>query len=582
VASFGSAQNETLTERRRLASLPVRLALLVSAWAALYGATTLVLATRRHLWFDELVTYYVVRQPSVGDVLDVLRSGAEPLPPLFYLVTRGSTELFGDGPVGMRLPGLLGFLLACVCVFAFVARRSTPLHGVIAMFVPLVTATYGFAVEARPYGLYLGFAAAALLCWQLRADGTGGLAAAVGLGCFLALATASHYYAVFVLVPILLGEAVRSRARRQLDLSVLVALAAAFVPLLLAAPFLRAAHGLSATFWAKPHLDSAIDWFGWLLRSPAIPRDRLSVGEATAFVVVSLLVALYLLLATLPARAASAFRGARADIVLIIAGAALAVAAALSERHLTWVAGVGLVGAALGVVRLARRRGTRHPRPPAHEVVAAASFALLPLLCVVSAAVFTGAYVHRYALAAVIAPAILLPLALHRLDTPRALLSRVVAVATIAFFVLVFADTYKEITVDRRDERDSIGLLRRVEQERGLPVAVSHPHASLGFARYAPPDVTARMIALVSPEAADRFVGSNSTEIVQLALDGITPLRMERFEDYLASNRPFVLLFTAYLRDWLRPALEANGRRLRVLGAENGWTVYLVEPRRTS
>jgi hypothetical protein len=450
------------------------------------------------------------------------------------------------------------------------------------MFVPLVTAAYGFALEARPYGLFLGFSAAALLCWQLRSDGTGGLAAAVGLGACLALASASHYYAVFVVVPIALGEAVRSRQRRRLDAPVLVALAAAFVPLLLSAPFVRAAHGLSATFWAKPHLDSAVDWFGWLLLSPAIPRDRLSVGEATAFVVVSLLLALYLLLAPLPARAASGLRGARADLVLIIAGAALGVAAALSDRQLTLVAAVGLVAAAFGVARLARRRGSRQPRPPAHEVVAAASFALLPLLCVVSAAVFTGAYVHRYALPAVIAPAILLPLAVHRLDTPRGLLSRAVAVAAIAFFVLVFTDTYKEITVDRRDERDSIGLLRRVEQARGLPVAVSHPHASLGFARYAPPDVTARMVALVSPEAADRFVGSNSTEIVQLALAGRTPLHIERFEDFVATNRPFVLMFTGYFRDWLRPALRADGRRLREVESEYGWTVYLVEPRRGS
>jgi hypothetical protein len=582
VTSYGSARGEILAQPGRLAWLPARLALLVAAGAAVVGAATLVLAVRRHLWFDELVTYYVVRQPSVGDVLDVLRSGAEPLPPFFYLVTRGSTELFGDGPVGMRLPGLLGFALACACLFAFVARRSTPLHGVIAMFVPLVTAAYGFAVEARPYGLFLGFSAAALLCWQLRSDGTGGLGAAVGLGCCLALASASHYYAIFVVVPLALGEAVRSRLRRQLDLPVLVAFAAAFVPLLLSAPFVRAAHGLSATFWAKPHLDSAVDWFGWLLISPAIPRDRLNDGEATAFVVVSLLLALYLLLAPLRVRASSASRGARADVVLIVAGAAFAVAAALSARHLTVLAGVGLVGAALGVARLARRRGSLHRRPPAHEVVAAASFALLPLLCVVSAALFSGAYVHRYALPAVIAPAILLPLAVHRLDTPRALLSRSVAVVAIAFFVLVFADSYKEITVDRRDQRDTIGLLRRVEQERGLPVAVSHPHASLGFARYAPPDVNARMIALVSPEAADRFVGSNSTEIVQLALAGITPLRIERFEDYVATNRPFVLFFTGYFRDWLRPALRADGRRLRELESEHGWTVYLVEPRRAS
>jgi len=545
-------------------------------FVALYAATTLVLATRRHLWFDELFTYYIVRQPSIGDVLDVLRTGVEPLPPFFYLLTRGSIELFGDGPVGMRLPGLIGVLLACVSLYILVSRRSTRLHGVLAMFVPLVTTAYSFAPEARPYGLVLGLSAAALLCWQLRCDGVGGLWPVAGLAASLTLAVASHYYAVFVLVPIALGEAVRARTRRELDLPVIGALATALVPLALAAEFIRAAHDLSSTFWAKPELSSSVDFFGWLVRTPAVPPERVSTGEAAAFSLVAIGVALYLLLAPLRTPRVRAIR-VRRELALIGAGVLVAAGAAAHHRDLTLLAWVGLLVAAAGIVGLVRRRGTGIDAPPAYEVVAAGAFALLPLVCVVVAGAITGAYVHRYALPAVIAPAVLLPLAVHRLDPPRVVAPTLV-VLTAAFFGAVFLDDYDTITIDRRDERVLATLVSRAADEFELPVAISHPHAALELSRYGPRAVTTRMLNLAGPAEARRFVDSDSTELALLELDPLAPLDVEPFETYIRSNRAFVLLWKPYFRDWLRPALEAEGRSLRPIRVEHGWTLYRVAP----
>jgi Dolichyl-phosphate-mannose-protein mannosyltransferase len=552
--------------------------LAVGAFAVLYASTTLVLAVRKHLWFDELFTYYIVRQPELGDVWRVLRTGVEPLPPFFYLVTRASTAVFGDGPIGIRAPELLGILLACSCLFVVVARRSTPLHGLIAMFVPLVTEAYAFAPEARPYGLVLGFSAAALLCWQVRTDGSGA-AAVVGLALALGLATASHYYAVFVLVPLAAGEAVRAAGRRRVDLPVVGALAVAILPLALAVPFIRAARELSSTFWAVPHLVSSVDFFGWLLRTPAIPPQRLSGDEASVLVLGALAVAVYLVAA--PLRAVPAASRRRLDAILVAAGSLLAAGAALSSRDLTLVAVAGLAAAAVGVVRLAHRRGSPRPPLPLHEVVAVAGFAFLPLLCVLVGDAFTGAYVHRYAIAAVIAPSVLLPLALHRLDGPSHVVSRVVAVLAAVFFLVAFRSEYRDISAARRDQRDSIELLRRIERDRSLPIVISHPHEALELARYAPPRLTARTLALASPAAAVRFVGSDSTERALLALAPLAPLRVDRLEPYLSRDRPFLLLWRAYFRDWLLPALRADGRALKPLERENGWTLYLVEPRRS-
>jgi hypothetical protein len=567
--------------QRGLASFATPTGLAIGAGAAVCASSTFVLALRKHLWFDELFTYYIARQPELGQVWGVLRTGIEPLPPFFYFVTRASVSLFGDGALGIRLPELLGVLLACVCLFGIVARRSTPIHGLIAMFVPLVTQAYLFAPEARPYGLVLGFSAAAFLCWQLRCDDVGGVAAVVGFGVSLMLATASHYYAVFVVIPFVIGEVVRYAARRRLDVPVLGAFAVAIVPLVIAAPLIRAAHELSPTFWAKPHLVSSIEFFGWLLRTTAIPPERVSESEATAFVVIAVALAIYLLLAPLrhaPSRPRRLRRAAAP--LLIVLGSLVAAGAALSMRDLTVAVAAGLVVAAYGVIRLAREIGSVHAPAPAFEVAAAAAFALLPLLAVLAGSLFTGAYVHRYAIAAVIAPAVLLPLALHRLERARGDASRVAAVVTIGLFAAVFAYDYHEISINRRDERDTIALLRRVQAEHSLPIAVSHPHAALELSRYAPRSVSANIFALAGPEAALRFSGSNSTERALLALDPLAPLRVEPFRAYMASNRPFLLLWTPYFRNWLVPALQAEGRSLRRLEESRGWTLYLVSTRK--
>ena len=109
---------------------------------------------------------------------------------------------------------------------------------------------------------------------------------------------------------------------------------------------------------------------------------------------------------------------------------------------------------------------------------------------------------------------------------------------------------------------------------------ISHPHEALELARYAPRRLTARTLALASPAAAVRFVGSDSTERALLALAPIAPLRVDHLEPYLSRDRPFLLLWRAYFRDWLRPALRADGWTLRPLEREGGWTLYLVAPKR--
>jgi len=98
----------------------------------------------------------------------------------------------------------------------------------------------------------LGFAAFSLLCWQSLADDRRRILSLAGLSASLAAALASHYYAVLIFVPLVLGEGARTIVRRRLDPWVWLAFAVATIPLWVFLPLIQSGRQLSGTFWAKP------------------------------------------------------------------------------------------------------------------------------------------------------------------------------------------------------------------------------------------------------------------------------------------------------------------------------------------
>ena len=211
---------------------------------------------------------------------------------------------------------------------------------------PLVTTAYPYAFEARAYGLMLGFSALALLSWQTAAmGGRWRWAAIVGLAASVSLTLSSHYYGVFVLLPIALGEMVRTLERRRLDAPVWAALLVSVTPLLWYLDLIRAGADYTGAFWSPPQWVNLPDFYSDLL-APAL----------------------------LPAAA------------LLIVGSVVAAMQRSTPREL--------------VERMALT-------PPVHEVAAAFGFALIPAVCLVVAKVATGAFVNRYALTAVVGFAVL-------------------------------------------------------------------------------------------------------------------------------------------------------------------------------
>ena len=483
---------------------------------ALYAVAVGSLAARAQLWNDELYTWYIAQLPTWGDVWDTLETGVEQLPPFFYAVERTSLFLFGDNQLALRLPSLLGFLLGCSCLFVVVARRTSASYGLVAALVPLAGGAAPYAWEARPYALVLGFAAAAVLCHQLRADGVMPTLAVIGLAVALAGATAVHYYGALVVLPIALAEAARWHMRRKLDRAVVAAMLAPLVPLAISFPLIDGARKYSGQFWTEFDLGSAPEFVLVLLRADVFSESRIP----------------------------------------------------------TWL-GFGFAAVVLGgaLIVLLKR-----PRSAQLEVAAAVGFALLPLAGVLVGELATGAYTERYVLAAVIGPAVLVPLALHRVARGRTVAALGAAAVLTLWFGVLFQYWHRDIGVEI-DRRERLVEFLEEQVPAGERVAVVHPHDYLELVRYAPDALRARLVRLSDPERALRYTGSRSTEDGLVVLSGFTPVRIV---DYERQRSPFLLLRTVRgsAPDWIVPALTDDRARLTVVARDDGdgFTVVRVEP----
>lgn len=479
--------------RRAAAAIDRRGRVLLGLGLVALATVTLILAHRKPLWNDELFTLYISRLPSVSGMWDILATGVEQTPLTFYLLTRGSLEALGDGPVAIRLPELLGFLLASVCVYLFVERRASPLYGLVAALLPVATIAYGYAYEARAYGLVLGFSAAALLCWQVAAEGgRHRRLAAAGTALALAAAVASHYYAVLVVAPLLVGEAVRSVERRRVDWTVAASFGGALVPLVAFAPLIAEAKDYSTTFWAQP------TW-----------------GDAARFYPDSLM-----------------------DRALFVVLAAVAVA---------------FVAAAWRRPDRARHAGLR--RPPTYELAALATLALLPAFAVLMGKLVTGAFTDRYALPALLAASILLALAAWWTDARQAVLGLALLAVLGAFAVQRIYDRYGEASADAHEQDAAVALLTR-DGPPGGAVVVASPHDFFELSHRMAGSARPRVVYLADAAEARRRLETDAVELGVTGMARVAPLRVEPYRRFLASHPRFVVYGREGAWDWLSSALR--------------------------
>jgi hypothetical protein len=221
------------------------------------------------LWKDEFLSFYSDGVATSKQVLLVqLHHPISLDPPTYHLLSHLSMDLIGRNAIALRLPALAGFLLFQLCLFFFVRRLAGNRAAVIASALPLLTASFRYSTEGRPYGLLLGLYALSLLCWQLAISNDAEHPAPderslfdavqaktpvlqakppavragplIGLTFSIALAITSHYFGILILIPVSLGELARILTRKRLDLGVLAALILGLASVALILPFQKA------------------------------------------------------------------------------------------------------------------------------------------------------------------------------------------------------------------------------------------------------------------------------------------------------------------------------------------------------
>lgn len=206
----------------------------------------------------------IARLPNLAQITAVCKAGADNQPVLYHYAMSQTVRLFGNDALGLRVPSLIGFSVACICVYVFVSRRSAGVWGLLSVLFLLQTKAWWFATDGRPYGLMLGFAGVAVVCWQNIVISRSRLLSLIGLGISLLCAFNTHYFAVLLLIPFWAGEAVRTFIRRRIDWPVWACCSLPALVLLAYAPIIKAAKpnsGIPFAHFARPSIWNFFDEF---------------------------------------------------------------------------------------------------------------------------------------------------------------------------------------------------------------------------------------------------------------------------------------------------------------------------------
>ncbi len=357
----GSAASSTALPRggrEPVVASAQRTSVLLAWWpliAILLLAAALRLSTLglQSFWYDEAFTPVHVLRAGLGATLHNV-AHTENTPPLWYVLEWGVSRVLGSGVVALRMLSALAGIATVAVAWAIgselAGRRAAIVTSALVAVNPLFV---WYSQEARAYGLFLFTGSLALLCF-VRAlhDPSDRRLAEFALSASLALLT--HYFAVFLVIPMALWLlwSARGHLPRMLYATALPALVGlALIPLILA----QHGHGTQ--------------WIGeWALASrlEAIPQYYLtgytgsSLGHGVELLVLLVILTgfVYGLWNTLTAREEG---GALIALIIAAAGVltpiALAVLGAdyLAPRNL--VAAMVPVSALLAIVIAAQRTG---------------------------------------------------------------------------------------------------------------------------------------------------------------------------------------------------------------------------------
>jgi len=490
------------------------LALLAGVYFVGFG----LIASKAVFSNDELFTLYIGRLPHFRDVWAALATGAEQTPPLFYVLSRADIHGFGTSGLALRLPELLAFALACICLFHVVARRTSAVYGFLAMLFPFMTTAFNYAFNARAYALVLACSAFGLLCWLWAAEGRRRALALAGLAVSLAAAISCHYYAVLSLFPLGLGEVVRSFRRKRIDVTVWLALLLSLSPLLAFLPLVESARKFAPNFWAKPHWSSMGYFYEHFLLTPS----------AVPLLAIFLAIAVY-----------SALRRPAAEVVDVRARASI----------------------------------------PLHEVGAAVGFLLIPAVGVVMARTVVGAFSDRYALPAVVGLSMIVGWGLYLSLADRRAPAVALGLLLLAFLAVKEVQTLRRVAAVRSLQASTYAFLES-NAHGDAPIVISGPRNFTELTYQPPRSLAGRLIYLADPRLALRYTGTDDPEKGLVEMKSWAGLNVRQFRSFVESGQKCYVFAVNYPDQyaWIMRGLQAAHWQMTLERWQNGMMLFSATP----
>jgi mannosyltransferase len=186
------------------------------------------------LWYDEAFTPVHVLHGGLGATLSAV-THTENTPPLWYVLIWAWSRIFGTGAIALRFPSALAGVATVGVGWAIgrelTGRRSTAIAT--AAFIAVNPLFVWYSQEARAYGLFVMMSALAMWCFlRARQSPTSGRLAAFAATASLVLL--SHYFAVFLVAPMIVILLLRGGRRTLLACAIPALVGLALVPLALA------------------------------------------------------------------------------------------------------------------------------------------------------------------------------------------------------------------------------------------------------------------------------------------------------------------------------------------------------------
>ena len=495
----------------------------------LFFMVTAIRAAHVPYWYDELLTMKITALPRFRDVWAALCAGLDLNPPFQYVAVRASQAMFGDGPMATRLPVTVAVLIMSICLFGYLRRRVAIPLAFGGMMMPWLSGAYGFAVDARPYGILLGCAGVVLFCWSAAAGGGRRRAPALaGLCAGLAIAFASHCYSLMLLVPVALGEAARLWRTRRPDWVLWAVVAVSAFPTAMY-PVLTGAN-----------------------KTRALAASPFHVSFSTA-------------------------PGAYAELL----------------DQLLWPLLIGILLMVLTVDRRTSsappaQTGTK----PLHEVWALVGFAAIPAVAVLLSAITTGSFNPRYGSPGIIGIACLAVWAVDRTSGQAARHGAILTALFAAVFIGNFTGQLRAelsrvkvhaagLSAPQTPSIWMPGYPAIAASAAGdLPIVIASGMHFLEIDHFAEDSVVARTYYLTDVDAALKRTGAAWFDSTYPAMKRMLHLRanIEPAGEFLARRQAFLLYSSGYLVEWLPQELMAHGWRIRLLARDGVREVAKVEP----